>query len=298
MDITDEVDNYYERQYLNMLKDVLMNGSVKKSRNSEVLSKLGYMLTFNITNSFPLLTTKKVFLKGVIEELLWFLKGSTDSTILAEKGIHIWDGNSSREFLDSIGLDDYREGDCGPIYGFQWRHYNAEYTGPDSDYQGKGIDQLGNIIKEIRENPTSRRLYMTAWNPCQLTEMVLPPCHVSYQFYVDLYEGKKYLSCMMYQRSGDLFLGVPFNIASTALLTYLVAKQTDTIPKEISIVIGDAHIYRDHVEQVKEQLSRTPYSFPQLSIINNRENIEDYVYEDFKLENYRSHPPIKAKMIP
>ena len=191
-----------------------------------------------------------------------FLKRIQIPKDLEKAGVRIWQGNSTREYLDSIGLNDYAEGECGPIYGFQWRHFNAKYEGCDADYTGKGVDQLGEIIRLIREEPNSRRMFMSGWNPTQMKEMALPPCHVSYQFYVQ--DG--YLSCQMYQRSGDMFLGVPFNIGSTALLTYMLAHHTGLKPKKIVIVIGDAHIYEQHIDAVNTQLMREPMEFPTLKI--------------------------------
>lgn len=291
-----------ENQYLALLQDVLTTGQLRNGRNGNVYSKFGAKLDFDIKNSFPLLTTKQVFWKGVREELLWFIQGSTDAKVLANKGVHIWDGNSTREFLDSRKLVDYRDGELGPVYGWQWRHFNADYIPFDNRPEGfvpKGVDQLQNCIDLIKNDPMSRRIYMTAWNPQQLDQMALPPCHISYNFYVDICPttGKKYLSTMMYQRSADLFLGVPFNIASTALLTYMVAHVTGCVPDKISIAICDAHIYEEHVEAVKEQLKRVPIAAPKLTINRTVENIDSFVSEDFTLENYYSHPTIKAKMI-
>ena len=283
-----------EIQYLDTLKNVLETGEIRKTRNSETISKFGLRMEFDINKKFPLLTTKKVFWKGVKEELLWFLNAKTDSNELKEKGVKIWDGNSTKEYLNSIGLNNYLPGWCGPIYGFQWRHFNANYKGPNENYNNKGIDQLKNCIDLIKKDPTSRRIFMTAWNPCQLDEMALPPCHVSYQFYVS---SDNKLHCQMYQRSGDLFLGVPFNIASTALLTSIIAKMTDYEPGKIVVVLGDAHIYKNHIDQIKEQLKRKPYYFPTLDIKQKLDNIEDYTTEDFQIQSYYSHPPIKAEMI-
>jgi len=284
--------NMQEYEYLNLIKNVLETGDLRKTRNATTLSKFGLRMEFDISTYIPLLTTKKVYWKGILYELLWFINGKTDSKELTKNKVNIWNGNSNREYLDNLGLD-YEEGVCGPIYGFQWRYYNAKYEGPNKEYSGKGVDQLQNCIDLLKNDPTSRRIFMTAWNPCQLQEMVLPPCHVSYQFYVR--EGK-YLDCQMYQRSGDLFLGVPFNIASTALLTYIISTQTIYKPGKIVIVLGDAHIYQNHIEQIKEQLKRAPYQFPKLKI-NKKNNINDYIPSDFTLNSYYNHPSIKAEMI-
>ena len=300
-EIADILDsNIQEYQYLNLLNKILEEGQINETRNSKTISLFGVKMEFDISESFPLLTTKKMYWKGILKELLWFLSANTNSKDLEKDKVRIWQGNSSREYLDSIGLSEYEEGDCGPIYGFQWRHFNAKYTGHSTDYTGEGIDQLQNIIDLIRDNPTSRRMYMTGWNPCQLKDMALPPCHISYQFYIrDCVDtGKKLLDCMMYQRSGDVFLGVPFNIASTATLTYILANITDLCPGKINIVIGDAHIYENHIEQVKTQLKRTPHKFPKLVIKKKLDDIDSVAYDDFEIECYKFHPGIKAEMVP
>ena len=288
--------NKDEYQYLNLIKNVLENGDKRKTRNAEVLSLFSIKMDFDIEHCIPLLTTKKVYFKGVLKELIWFLNGNTDAKLLQNDKVHIWDGNSSREYLDSVGLNSYPEGDCGPIYGYQWRSFNKPYK-KNTEFQG--IDQLKNIIHLINTNPMSRRMIMTAWNPCQLDEMVLPPCHVSYQFYVTFCKdtGEKMLHCLMYQRSGDLFLGVPFNIASTALLTYIISNITNCKPKSISIILGDAHLYLDHIDAVKTQLNRIPYPFPKLKIDNKYKLLEEVKYEDFHVLDYISHEKISAKMI-
>ena len=283
-----------EQEYLNLIRDVLQEGVLKNDRtNTGIISHFGHQMRFNIEHYFPLLTTKKMFLRGIIEELLWFLNGQTDAKILQEKRVHIWDLNSSREFLDSNGLSHYEDGDCGPIYGFNFRHYGAKYVDCHADYSFQGFDQLQNILNLIRENPNSRRILINLWNPCDLDKVVLPPCHVLYQFWV--YDGK--ISCSMYQRSGDIGLGIPFNIASASLLTYILAKLTGLVPFEFIHTIGDAHIYTNHIEQLKEQITRKPYEFPTLTI-NDRgqKDISDFVCEDFILENYKSHDKIKMQM--
>jgi thymidylate synthase len=284
-----------ETIYLNTLKDILENGEKRNTRNSVTISKFGVKMDFDIRNSFPLLTTKKVYWKGVIYELLWFIKADTNSKNLEKNNVNIWKSNSSRDFLDKNNLYEYEEGDCGPIYGFQWRHFGAEYKDFNYNYDGLGIDQLQNCIDLITNDPYSRRIFMSAWNPTQLDEMCLPPCHVSYQFYVS---EKNELSCILYQRSGDMFLGIPFNIASVSLLTYIIAKITDKKPGFVSIIIGDAHIYENHIEQVKTQLEREPYEPPILKINKKYLNINDYEIENFELENYKYHKTIKAEMVP
>ena len=300
-EITDVLDsNLQEYQYLNLLDKLMKEGKMRETRNSKTISLFGVKMEFDISESFPLLTTKKMYWKGILKELLWFISANTNSKDLEKDKVRIWQGNSTREYLDSIGLNEYEEGDCGPIYGFQWRHFNADYLGHRADYTGEGVDQLQNIIDLIKDNPTSRRIYMTGWNPCQLSEMALPPCHISYQFYVRECSdtGKKFLDCMMYQRSGDIFLGVPFNIASTATLTYILANITDLNPGKINIVIGDAHIYKNHIEQVKTQLERPPYKFPKLIIKNKLSSIDSIKYDDFEIENYTYHQRIQAQMVP
>lgn len=287
-----------EYQYLDLMRNILHKGERRLSRNAETISLFGVKMTYDISESFPLLTTKRMYWKGILHELLWFIRARTNSKELEDLGVNIWRGNSTREYLDSIGLHHYMEGECGPIYGFQWRHFNAKYIDSNTDYTGQGIDQLQNIIKLIKKNPTSRRMYMTGWNPCQLSDMALPPCHISYQFYVRELGGKTYLDCMMYQRSGDVFLGVPFNIGSTATLTYIIAKITGILPGKITIVIGDAHIYSSHIEQVKKQLARVPKEFPTLSFTRDINDINDLKYTDFKLEHYKCHPSIRAEMVP
>jgi thymidylate synthase len=231
--------------------------------------------------------------------LLWFLSGSTDASLLQEQGIKIWDGNSSREFLDNRGLTHLPKGDIGAGYGFQWRHFGATYKTCKDDYNGQGFDQIAFIINELKNNPTSRRIFMSAWNANAIDDMALPPCHVSAQFYVEFDDnGEKHLSCQMYQRSVDTFLGCPWNIMSYATLTHLLAKLTDMKPKELIMCMGDVHIYCNHVEQVKEQLSRQPYHFPTLKISDCVKNkkIEELNINDFELIDYKYHPAIKATM--
>lgn len=282
-----------EKVYLDTLKDVLTTGDYRKTRNSETVSKFSIKMDFDISESFPLLTTKKMFWKGIVEELLWFIKGNTNSKDLEAKGVNIWKSNSSREFLDESKLFNYEEGDCGPIYGFQWRHFGTSYKGYSYNYFGLGIDQLENCIKLIKKEPESRRIFMSAWNPVQLNDMCLPPCHVSYQFYV----SKGNLSAILYQRSGDMFLGIPFNIASVSLLVYIIAKITDLKPGKVSIMIGDAHIYLDHVDAVNEQLLRKPMNPPKLEIKKKFSNIDDYKMDNLELIDYECHSTIKAKMV-
>jgi thymidylate synthase len=249
-------------------------------------------MRFNLRNQFPLLTTKRVFWRGVAEELLWFIQGSTNANLLKEKKINIWDGNSTREFLDAAGFHERKVGDLGPVYGFQWRHYGAKYGTCDDNYEGKGIDQLKDVIKRIQHNPNDRRIMMTAWNPLDIPKMALPPCHCLVQFYVANGE----LSCQLYQRSADVGLGVPFNIASYSLLTYMIAHITNLKPGDFVHTFGDTHIYLNHIEPLKEQLKRIPREFPQLKIKRQINDIEDFKFEDFEITGYDPYPPIKMEM--
>ena len=283
--------NSQEYQYLNLLKEILKDGFKKESRNSAVYSSFGSRMKFDLREGFPLLTTKKMPWKTILRELLWFIKGSTSNKELQDKKVHIWDANASKEFLESRGLS-YEEGDLGPVYGFQWRHFGAEYKNHKTDYQGQGIDQLQWVINEIKENPSSRRLIMNAWNPVDLDKMALPPCHVMVQFNI---EGN-YIDAQLYQRSGDMFLGVPFNISSYAFLLHIVGKITGYIPRYFIHIIGDTHIYENHIEAVDEQLKRIPCRFPTLDI-NDIESIDQLKEEDFKIINYNCSSTIKAKMI-
>jgi len=285
-----------ELGYLNLLEDVLNNGEKKETRNGITYSIFGALLRFDVNEglNFPLLTTKKMFFKGIVEELLWFLRGSVNSKELEERGVNIWKGNSSREYLDLNGFHDYEEGYLGPIYGYQWRSFDGR------------TDQIKYLINELKMK-NSRRALISAWNPNQLNKQALPPCHLLYNFYKT---GDNYLNCMMYMRSTDLFLGLPFNIASTALLLMIIAKLTNMKAKEICISMCDCHIYEEHIDQVKEQLLLKPmiYKQPEISIIKPLDNIEELTdeekikwmeelkFEDFKLNDYRCHKSIKAIM--
>jgi thymidylate synthase len=293
--------NHEEYQYLNLLENVLENGSLEAGRNGNTKSVFGASMRFSLNNGkIPIITTKKTAWKTCLKELLWFIRGNTDNTILQKQGVHIWDGNSSREFLDSRGLNLYPVGLIGPGYGFQWRFCNAEYDytngGCPNLSENKPIDQLQYIIDQLKnpETRNSRRLIMSAWNPSQLDQMALPPCHILCQF--NVHDGNK-LSCTMYQRSCDLFLGQPFNIASYSFLTHLLAKHCGLEAHEFIYFMGNCHIYEEHIEVTKELIKRSPYDFPSLEILVTRENINDYQVEDFKLNNYNSHETIKAKMV-
>jgi len=284
--------NHDEYQYLHLMNRILEEGVSVDGRNGKVKSSFSEKMVYDLS-SFPLLTTKKIGYKTVLRELLWFIKGSTDNQELLDKNVRIWQGNASKEFLVSRGLD-YEEGDLGPVYGFQWRHFGAEYKDCKSDYSGKGIDQLKWLIQEIKNNPSSRRLILSAWNVEDIDKMALPPCHLLSQFYVNVKEGT--LSCQLYQRSADMFLGVPFNIASYAFLTYILCKLTGYRPGKLHHVIGDAHVYEEHTKAVYDQLKRVPKMFPTLTISDELKNIDAIDESMFKIEGYESYSPIKAPM--
>ena len=259
------------QQYLDLLQHILDNGVQKTDRTGTgTISCFGYQMRFDLQKGFPLVTTKKVHMKSIIHELLWFLKGETNIAYLKENGVSIWN-----EWADE-------NGELGPVYGKQWR----SWEGPD----GKVIDQISDVIKQIKTNPDSRRLIVSAWNVADLPDMALMPCHTLFQFYV----AENKLSCQLYQRSADVFLGVPFNIASYALLTMMIAQVCDLEPGDFIHTFGDVHIYNNHLEQVKLQLSRTPYPLPVMKLNKNVNDIFQFTYSDFTLENYTSHPAIKA----
>lgn len=274
------VDNSRMQQYLQLLQHILDTGVEKADRTGTgTISSFGYQMRFNLQEGFPLVTTKKVHLKSIIHELLWFLKGETNIAYLKEAGVSIWD-----EWAD-------REGELGPVYGKQWRSWEGPH--------GEVIDQISDVIDQIKKNPDSRRLIVNAWNVADLPKMALMPCHALFQFYVAppnhlKGEQESRLSCQLYQRSADAFLGVPFNIASYALLTMMIAQVCGLQPGDFVHSFGDVHIYNNHLEQVKLQLSRTPLPLPTMKLNPEIKNIFDFTYEDFKLENYQSHPAIKA----
>ncbi len=285
------------KQYLKMCQDVLENGKFKDDRTKTgTISMFGYQSRYNLEEGFPLLTTKRVFLKGIIHELLWFIAGETNIRPLVLNNVNIWNewpyekykasadyqNESLEEFVEKIKTDDNfskKYGELGPVYGKQWRDF-------------RGFDQLKFIVEEIKRNPLSRRLIVSAWNPAELSEMALPPCHAFMQFYVN--DGK--LSLQLYQRSGDIFLGVPFNIASYSLLLMMVAQVTNLIPSEFVHTIGDAHIYNNHLDQIKLQLSREPKKLPTMKLNPNVKSLFDFKFEDFELENYHPHPRIKGSV--
>jgi thymidylate synthase len=294
------------RQYLNLLYKIRHEGVVRDDRTGTGTKGIfGYQMRFNLADGFPLLTTKRVFMKGVIHELLWFLRGDTNIKYLVDNGVHIWDSDAYRyynelcvkhgvlpvdmdTFLSAAGVESpiegYRFGDLNHVYGYQWRSWSRP--------NGEHIDQIKQVLETIKSNPSSRRMIVSAWNVADVEYMALPPCHTMFQFFVA--EGK--LSCQLYQRSGDTFLGVPFNIASYALLTMMVAKECGLEPGEFIHTLGDAHLYLNHLEQADEQLSREPRKLPTLKLNPDVKSIFDYTYEDFELCDYNPYPAIKAPL--
>ncbi|QLG74065.1 hypothetical protein HG535_0F05770 [Zygotorulaspora mrakii] len=293
--------NLEESQYLDLCKRIIEEGESRPDRTGTGTLSLFAppQLRFNLKNdTFPLFTTKRVFTKGIILELLWFISGCTDGQKLSDQGVKIWEGNGSREYLDKLGLTHRRERDLGPVYGFQWRHFGAKYKSCEDDYTNQGFDQLQDLISKLKNNPYDRRIIMSAWNPPDFPLMALPPCHVFCQFYVNFpTDGSKpKLSCLLYQRSCDMGLGVPFNIASYALLTKMIAHVCDMEPGEFIHTMGDAHVYKNHIEALQKQISRTPTSFPQLKIKRKVDNIDDFKYEDFEIINYNPQKKIEMQM--
>lgn len=293
------------RQYLDLLDKICREGVVRDDRTGTGTKGIfGYQMRFNLSEGFPLLTTKRVFLKGVIHELLWFLKGDTNIKYLVDNGVHIWDSDAYRyynelcvkhgvlpvdmdTFLGALGVESpiegYKFGDLNHVYGYQWRSW------PKAN--GESIDQIKEVIETMKKNPSSRRMIVSAWNVADVGGMALPPCHTMFQFFVA--EGK--LSCQLYQRSGDVFLGVPFNIASYALMTMMIAKECGLEAGEFIHTLGDAHLYLNHLDQAAEQLSRDTRALPRM-ILADRDSIFDYTYDDFTLEGYDPHPAIKAPL--
>ena len=328
-----------EYQYLNLIRRILAEGEHRPDRTgTNTLSIFAPPPSrFSLSKSnpdspsdsdsripiLPLLTTKRVFLRAVTTELLWFVSGCTSSKPLSDAGIHIWDGNGSRQFLDNLGFTDREEGDLGPVYGFQWRHFGAEYQDCHADYTGKGVDQIREIIRKLKHNPFDRRIILSAWNVADLSRMALPPCHMFAQFYVSYpdaprgeaslrsssvdndtanaakVKAKGHLSCTLYQRSCDMGLGVPFNIASYALLTHMLAHACDLIPGELIHTMGDAHVYLDHVDALKEQLLREPREFPEFAVKRDDRGsgeMDGWKLEELEVKGYKPHGGIKMKM--
>lgn len=326
--------SHEEHQYLNLIRDILSRGEHRPDRTGTGTLSLFAppQLRFSLSKPssedntkhipiLPLLTTKRVFLRAVTTELLWFISGSTSSTPLSTAGIHIWDGNGSRAFLDNLGFTSREEGDLGPVYGFQWRHFGAEYTDCHANYAGKGVDQIKEVVRKLKESPYDRRIILSAWNVGDLKKMALPPCHMFAQFYVSFPDARRgeealktdangegtqgkekhrgRLSCVLYQRSCDMGLGVPFNIASYALLTHMLAFACDLVPGELIHTMGDAHVYLDHVDALKEQLQREPREFPTLNIKRDDRGsgeMDGWKLEELEVVGYRPHGGIKMKM--
>lgn len=293
-----------ENAYLNLCKDILKNnyGKVVDRTKVGTYPVFGRQLRFNLRNSIPCLTTRQVAWKSCIKELLWFLRGDTDAKILQKDGVKIWDGNSTRSFLDNRGLYNYPDGVLGPVYGFNWRNFGAKYDPIYADSKVKkptdGFDQLEYVVNLLKEDPFSRRIYLTAWNPAALNEMALPPCHLSIQFNVKEENGKKYLSGHVYQRSCDVFLGFPFNIFSYSVMINIIAKKVGMLPDELIFSLGDVHIYSNHINQVMEQIKRDPFPFPKLEMSEDiaTKDFSEMNITDFKLRGYFHHDIIKAEM--
>ena len=291
-----EKEKHEEYQYINLVRDILDEGVVEYGRNGNAKTVVGSAMHFTLTDGvLPLLTTKQVAWKTCAKELFWFIRGSTDNKVLQDQNVHIWTKNASREYLDEIGLSERAENDLGPVYGHQWRHFNAPYTTCHDDYTGKGYDQLDYIISCLKNPHTrnSRRLVMSAWNPTQIDEMALPPCHVLVQFNVT--KGDQ-LSCSLYQRSGDVGLGVPFNIASYSMLTHLIAHHCQLKATDFYYHLGNCHIYDDHLDSLTEQIQKKPLPFPTIKINSVKETMEEYSLADLEILNYNSHGIIKMEM--
>jgi thymidylate synthase/dihydrofolate reductase len=298
-----KIQEHQELQYLNLLKKTMI-GHHRQTRNAKTFSIFSENLSFDLTKGFPLLTTKKVFLRGIFEELLFFICGQTNSKLLENKCVNIWKPNTTKEFINKCGLP-YEEGDMGPLYGFNWKHFGAEYTGCASDYTGKGYNQLEYVLYLLENDSSSRRILLTDYNPSIANQGVLYPCHsIIIQFYVSEVGINKMVSMNMYQRSVDEFLGLPFNIASNALFLHLICntlnvrtKTNNYYPDKLNILMGDCHIYETHLDAVKEQLQRVPNDLPQIQIKNSYYSLEKYKWEDIEILNYNCYSSIKAEMI-
>ena len=305
-DLFKSSDPHPEKQYLDLVKEVLASGSKRKTRNSETRSLFARQLKYDLRDGFPLVTTRRTFFRGVVAELLFFLRGDTDTNKLEEQDVNIWKGNTSREFLDQTGKGDLPNGMMGPMYGYQWRSFNAQYdedsgrprtdTLPPELGLQDGVDQLAYVVNLIKTDPTSRRIMMTSYNPEQAEEGVLYPCHsIVSQFYVD----EEFLDMYVYNRSQDLALGVPFNIASSALLLLILAKITGKVARDLTIGMGDCHVYADHVTPLREQLTRTPFPMPTIGLpsIRDLNDLSALTTKDFSLTGYKYHPSIKMDMV-
>lgn len=285
--------NLEEQQILDCMSEILQQPDRVDRTGVGTKSLFGREMRFDIREKFPLMTTRRLSLRMIFEELLWILRGQTDTKILDAKKVPVWNPNTTREFLDSQGLTDNREGDLGESYGFLMRHFGAKYDGCDKDYTGQGFDQLQNVIHLLKTNPTSRRIMMVLWNPSTLHNQALPPCLYNFQFYVR--EGK-YLSCKATQRSSDVSLAGGWNVAYIALLTYVLAEYCDLIPDQLIWSVGDIHLYLNQLDGVKEQVKRTPHPYPTLRIINKPENLLDLEWENIKLDDYNPYKRIKLEM--
>ncbi|EFY97259.1 thymidylate synthase domain protein [Metarhizium robertsii] len=314
-----------EYRYLDLIREILEEGEQRPDRTGTgtisifAPRPLKFSLNQDGTPILPLLTTKRVFLRAVIAELLWFIEANTSSKALSDVGVKIWDGNGSREFLDNLGLTHREEGDLGPVYGFQWRHFGAEYVDAKTDYTGQGVDQLADVIDKLKNKPYDRRIIISAWNARDLHLMALPPCHVFAQFYVSYPSRRRrngmasstetngsatstapekgHLHCQLYQRSCDMGLGVPFNIASYALLTHMIAHVCDLVPGSLTHVMGDAHVYADHEDALNIQLEREPRQFPEVEIAREKGcGIDGWKVEDIIVKGYDPHKTIAMKM--
>jgi dihydrofolate reductase/thymidylate synthase len=291
-------ERHPEYQYLELIADIGRLGDKRLDRTGTGTHAIfAPRMEFDLRKGFPLLTTKKTWFDGIKKELLFFISGRTDTKILENQGVMIWKGNTSEEFLRKNNLP-WREGDMGPGYSFQWRHSGAEYKGCDADYRGQGVDQLANLIRDLKVNPFSRRHIISAWDVGNINNMALPPCHCFVQFFVGC-DGQgipTYLDCCLYQRSSDMFLGVPFNIASYSLLMIIIGNLTNLTPRKFIHELGDAHVYLNHIDQINLQIVRTPYPFPNVRLNRKLDDIDDISVSDIILENYLSHPGINGKM--
>ncbi len=285
-----------EIEYLKLIDNVLENGTMEETRNGNTISTFGEMMKFSLENNkIPFITTKKLAWKTCLKELLWFINGSTDNGILQKQNVKIWNANASKEFKQKYGIYYDDENDLGPIYGHQWRHFNAPYKDCHTDYSNSGVDQIKQII-DLLKNPetrTSRRIILSAWNPCQIKEMALPPCHILCQFHVS--KGNRLHSCL-YQRSGDIGLGVPFNIASYSLLTHIIAKICNLEAYEFTHFIGNAHIYEEHISALKEQIKNEPLEIPTIEFTRDIKDIDDIKFDDIKINNYKHHNVVNMEM--
>jgi dihydrofolate reductase / thymidylate synthase len=289
--------NNEEKQYINLLRNIVEEGVERNDRtNVGTLSVFGERLKYDLRETFPLLTTKRMFVRAIFEELMLYISGRTDNKILQEKNIHIWDGNTTREFLDSRGLTGYPEGDMGETYGFNFRHYGAEYNGCDKDYTGQGFDQIQNVINLIKNDPTSRRMLINLFNPATQHKAALPACLCQYQFYVNTVKNE--LNLQIYLRSSDFFLANNWNACTGAFLVHMICnlEGIDLTPGDLTVITGDTHIYKSHIDAVKENMERIPLPSPKLVILNKHKDLRDFVYSDMKIIGYHPYPSIKAEM--